>query len=177
MARTWSGASTRAAPPPLRVAARQAVFLLLLGLVLAAVRWAAWPPRLPLVADATVYELELSAPLVDVEQARRYFDEGMHLFIDTREHGPGSPEAVPGAFTVRSDAFDDDLLALLDIITPEDRLVLYGDGNLAVANNVAARLGQRGYANVELLRGGLAAWREGGGPVSPRLPAPATEAP
>ncbi|MDP2093102.1 MAG: TSUP family transporter, partial [Hydrogenophaga sp.] len=63
---------------------------------------------------------------------------------------------------VRPDAFDDDLLALLDIITPEDRLVLYGDGNLAVANNVAARLGQRGYANVELLRGGLAAWREPG---------------
>lgn len=177
MARTWSGASPSAAPPPLRVAARQAVFLLVLGVALAAVRWAAWPPRLPLVADATVYELELSAPLVDVDQARRYFDEGMHLFIDTREYGSGAQDAVPGAFSLRPDAFDDDLLALLDIITPEDRLVLYGDGNLAVANNVAARLGQRGYANVELLKGGLAAWREGGGPVSPRQPAPATEAP
>lgn len=177
MARTWSGASTPAAPPPLRVAARQAVFLLLLGVALAAVRWAAWPPRLPLAADPAVYELELSAPLVEVDQARRYFDEGLHLFIDTREHGPGSADAVPGAFTLRPDAFDDDLLALLDIITPEDRLVLYGDGNLAVANNVASRLGQRGYGNVELLKGGLAAWRDGGGPVSPRPPAPDTEAP
>ncbi|MBK8166814.1 MAG: rhodanese-like domain-containing protein [bacterium] len=177
MPRTWSGATSPAARPPLQVAARQALLLLLLGVALAAVRWAAWPPRLPLAADPTVYELELSATLVEVDQARRHFDEGLHLFIDTREHGTGSPETIPGALSLRPDTFDDDLLALLDIITPEDRLVLYGDGNLAVANNIAARLVQRGYQNVALLKGGLAAWRASGGPVSPRPDATATEAP
>lgn len=171
MARTWSGADNHAAPSPLRAAARQALLLLALSAALATARWAAWPPRLPLVADAADYELDLSAPLVDVATARRHYDAGLHLFIDTREEGPEAAEAVPGAFTVRPGSFDDDMLALLDIIVPEDQLVLYGDGNLAQANNVAARLVQRGYANVELLKGGLSAWRAAGGPVSPRQPA------
>lgn len=177
MTRTWSGASQPAARPPLQAAARQAAFLLLLAVALAAARWAAWPPRLPLAADPAAYELDLSAPLVEVAVARGYFDEGAHLFIDTREHGADAAESVPGAFTLRPGSFDDDLLALLDIVTPDMRLVLFGDGNLALANNVAARLHQRGYANVELLKGGLAAWRAGGGPVSPRQPAPDAEAP
>lgn len=177
MARTWSGATAHAAPSPLRAAARQALLLLALSAALAAARWAAWPPRLPLVADAADYELDLSAPLVDVETARHHYDAGLHLFIDTREAGPEAADAVPGAFTVRPGSFDDDMLALLDIIVPEDRLVLYGDGNLAQANNVAARLVQRGYANVELLKGGLAAWRAAGGPVSARLPVTAPAVP
>ncbi len=177
MARPWSGAASPAAPPPLRVAARQALVLLLLAVALAGARWAAWPPRLPLAADAADYELDLSAPLVEVAQAQRYFEEGAHLFIDTRDYGPAASEAVPGAFTLRPEAFDDDLLALLDIVGPQERLVLYGDGNLALANNVAARLKQRGYENVELLKGGLDAWRAGGGPVSPRQPAAEAEAP
>jgi rhodanese-related sulfurtransferase len=177
MARTWSGASQPVSASPLRVAARQALFLLLLAVALAAARWAAWPPRLPLAADPTAYELDLSAPLVEVAAARDHFDAGAHLFIDTREYGPDAGDSVPGAFTLRPDSFDDDLLALLDIVTPEMPMILYGDGNLALANNVAARLKQRGYGNLALLQGGLDAWRAGGGPVSPREPAPAGEAP
>lgn len=177
MAHSWSGGGGPAERAPLRAAARQALVLLVLAVALAALRWSAWPPRLPLAADAADYELDLSAPLVDVAQARRYFDEGAHLFIDTRAYGPATTEAVPGAFTLRPDAFDDDLLALFDIVGPQERLVLYGDGNLALANNVAARLRQRGYENVELLKGGLDAWRAGGGPLSARQPAPTAEAP
>lgn len=171
MSRTWSGAAAPAARAPLAIAGRQALFLLLLGLALAGVRWVAWGPRLPLQADPADYELELAAPLVDVVTARRHYDEGLHLFIDTREPGPDVVDAVPGAFPVRPATFDDDMLALLDIVVPEDKLVLYGDGNLALANNVAARLLQRGYPNLELLKGGLAAWRQAGGPVSPSAPA------
>ena len=171
MARTWSGATSLPARPPLATAARQLLLLLALSAVLTAGRWAFVGPRLPLRADPADYELELSAPTLEVALARRYYDEGIHLFIDTREEGPGVVDTVPGAFVVRPDLFDDDLLALLDIVSPDDRLILFGDGNLALANNVAARLVQRGYPNVELLKGGLAAWREAGGPVSPRTPA------
>ena len=168
MARTWSRAANALPRPPLAAAVRQALWLLALSVVLAAGRWAFVGERLPLKADAAGYELELAAPLVEVARARRSYDEGVHLFIDTREAGPGVEDTVPGAFVIRPGSFDDDMLALLDIIVPEDRLILFGDGSLALANNVAARLIARGYANVEILKGGLGAWRDAGGPLSPR---------
>lgn len=173
MTRVWSGAAPAARRSPLPLAARQALLVLGLSVVVAAGRWA-WPgPRLSLLADRADYEIELSAPLLDVATAKRYYEEGVHLFVDTRGAGPAVTARVPGAFFIRPDTFDDDMRALLDVIVPEDRFILYGDGNLALANNVAARLIQRGYPNVELLKGGLAAWRAAGGPVSP-LAAPGT---
>jgi rhodanese-related sulfurtransferase len=158
----------------LATVARQALLLLALSTALAAGHWAFLGERLPLKADADDYELELAAPLIAVAQARRSYDEGVHLFIDTREAGPDIEDTVPGAFLIRPGSFDDDMLALLNIIVPEDRLILFGDGSLALANNVAARLIQRGYANVEILKGGLGAWRAAGGPLSPRREAEAS---
>ncbi len=167
MARVWSGAAPMARRSPLVSAARQALLVLGVSVLVAAGRWA-WPgPRLPLRADRADYEIELAAPLLDVDTARRFYDEGVHLFIDTREPGPGVVERVPGAFFIRPGSFDDDVRALLDVIVPEDRFILYGDGNLAPTSNVASRLIQRGYPNVELLKGGLTGWRAAGGPVSP----------
>jgi len=168
MTRTWSRAANALPRPPLAAAVRQALLLLALSAVLAAGRWALVGERLPLKADAAAYELELAAPLIEVAQARRSYDEGVHLFIDTREAGPGVEDTVPGAFVIRPGSFDDDMRALLDIVVPEDQFILFGDGSLALANNVAARLIQRGYPNVELLKGGLGAWRAAGGPLSAR---------
>ena len=150
------------------VAWRQAVLMLAISLALATARWAFVGERLPLGADPQDYELELAAPLIEVAEARRLYDEGIHLFIDTRAVGPGVEDTVPGAFIIRADTFDDDLLALLDIVVPEDRFILFGDGSLAVASSVASRLIQRGYADVRLLKGGLSAWRDAGGPLSAR---------
>lgn len=167
MARTWSLAATSKPRLPVAAVARQALLLLALSTVLAAGRWAFIGERLPLQADAADYELELAAPLIAVAPARRCYDEGVHLFIDTRESGPQLVDTVPGAFPIRPGSFDDDVLALLDIIVPEDRLILFGDGSLVAANNVAARLIKRGYGQVEILKGGLDAWRAAGGPLSP----------
>jgi rhodanese-related sulfurtransferase len=151
-----------------REAWRQAVLLLLASVVLAAGVWAARPDRLPLAADPAVYELELAAPLMDTGEARERFDEGLYLFIDTRPDAREPMVTVPGAFVIRSASFDDDLLAVFDFLLPEDQLILFGDGDLAGTNNVAVKLQGRGYANLSLLQGGLRAWREAGGPVSPR---------
>ena len=46
-------------------------------------------------------------------------------------------------------------------MTPEDHLVLFGDGDLLPVSNIAARLMDRGYPNLLILKGGLAAWRQG----------------
>jgi rhodanese-related sulfurtransferase len=168
MPRTWSRAAAAKSRPSTAAVVRQVLLLLALSTALAAGRWAFFGERLPLKADAADYELELAAPLIEVARARRSYDEGVHLFIDTRESGQPIEDTVPGAFLIRPDTFDDDMLALLNIIMPEDQLILFGDGSLSPANNVAAKLIQRGYTKVEILKGGLGAWRAAGGPLSPR---------
>lgn len=171
MSRSWSRAAAPSPGSPLATAARQALVLLAVSAALTAGRWALVAPRLSLRADPVDYEIEYAAPLVDVAQARTFYDAGIHLFIDTREAGPEVVDTVPGAFVIRASAFDNDLLALLETIVPEDKFVLFGDGSLAVANNIAARLIARGYPEVSLLKGGLGAWRAAGGPTAPRQPA------
>lgn len=168
MARPWSKSDAASPGFPLAASARQALLLLALSVVLAAVRWVGVGPRLPLVADRADYEIEYAAPLLDAAEARKLYDAGIHLFIDTREDDAGAVDTVPGAFVIRASRFDDDMLALLDTIVPDDKFILFGDGSLAVTNNVAARLIARGYPEVSLLKGGLGAWRAAGGPVAPK---------
>ena len=142
-------------------------FLLLVVAVLAtAVIWSLRPNRLPWSATADVYELELSVPLLTVDQALELYDIGDHLFIDTRTDRDRRQE-IPGSFRVRADRFDDDLRRLLDDLFPEDPLILYGDGDLVVIANVAERLQERGYVDVQVLGAGLQAWQNRGGDLSP----------
>ncbi len=168
MARSWSKADSPSPAPVPATAARQALLLLAISIAVTGVRWVAVPPRLSLQADRVDYEIEYAAPLVDAAGARKLYDAGIHLFIDTREGGAELVDTVPGAFVIRASSFDDDMLALLDTIVPEDKFVLFGDGSLAVTNNIAARLIARGYPEVTLLKGGLGAWRAAGGPTAPR---------
>ncbi len=145
---------------------REAALLLLAAAILTAGGWALRPERLPLSADPAYYELELAAPLVAAAEAMALYDAGDHLFVDTR---PGAPATtVPGAFLVREDTFDDDLLRSFDFLSPTDPLVIFGDGDLAAASNVAGRLADRGWTDLRIMSGGLAAWAAAGGPVGAR---------
>lgn len=143
---------------------REAGVLLLATLVVTAVSWSLRSDRLPLRANPAVYELELAAPLVQPAAALALYDEGEVLFADTRTD-PGSGAIIPGAFPLRPDTLDDDLLAVFDFLESETPLLLYGDGSLVVTSGVAARLIERGYADVRILAGGMAAWRKAGGEV------------
>jgi len=155
---------------PWRLSLREAGVLLLAALLLTVFSWLVRPVRLPLRADPAVYELELAAPLLGIDEALRLFDEGNCLFIDTRPQEPGLDVS-----------FDDDLLRLFDDLYPEDQIVLFGDGNLAVPNSIALRLQARGFTDVRILQGGIRDWQAAGGqtgrPYFPALPAePAEEA-
>lgn len=144
---------------------REAALLLVLSCVVLAGSWALRSDRLPLVADARTYELELAAPLVGPEEAILLFDEGVHLFIDTREVQPGSVATIAGALPIRAESFDDDLLDLFDFLMPEDPLVLFGDGDLMSVSTIASRLTDKGYTDLLILDGGVEAWRKAGGEV------------
>ena len=166
---------------PWRLSFREAGVLLLAALLLTVFSWLVRPVRLPLRADPAVYELELAAPLLGIDEALRLFDEGNCLFIDTRPQEPGLDVTIAGAFIIRETSFDDDLLRLFDDLYPEDQVVLFGDGNLAVPNSIALRLQARGFTDVRILQGGIRDWQAAGGqtgrPYFPALPAePAEEA-
>ncbi len=139
--------------------------LLMVSIIATGGWWARTTDRLPWVADPAVYELELAAPLIVVEDALGFYDEGVRLFVDTRSETNGV--TIPGSFFIREATFDDDLLENFDFMFPEDELILFGSGNLSLTSNIAARLIGRGYENVVILKGGLAAWQHGGGDTSP----------
>ena len=143
----------------------QALHLVLVIAVVAVVTWAVRPDRLPLAADAEFYTLDLPAPLVSLDEARAAYDAGTHYFIDTRPDAT-LDDAIPGAFIVRAATFGDDMAAAMDFIYPEDPLILYGADRPVPVGDVAALFQRRGYENVRILQGGLAAWRDAGHPTT-----------
>ncbi len=147
---------------------REACLLFLLALVVTAISWVLRSEGLPLVADPVGYELELAAPLTVTEKALALYDEGDYLFVDTRPRTGGEFQTIPGAFFIREASFDDDLLEYFDFMTTDDHFILFGDGDLFPVSNIAARMKDRGYRNLFILKGGLAAWRGAGGEISHR---------
>lgn len=143
---------------------REAALLFGLAVALAALAWALHPPRLPLRADPTRYELELEFPLVTPAEAVALYDANGAFFVDVR---PGSPaRTIPGAFPIRQDTFDADLREVFDFLSPNDPLIVYGDGNLIVSEVVAKRLQERGFTDIRLLQGDLSGWAKAGGELS-----------
>jgi len=160
-----ASSSERGFPADRATVAGQAGLLLAAAILLTVLSWSLRPDRLPLRADTSVYELELAAPMVDMATALALYEEGLHVFVDTRPTAAAAASglAVPGAVPVRQDSFDDDLLAVFDFMGPDDPLVLYDDGGLLGASNIAARLVERGFGDLSIMAGGVAAWREAGG--------------
>lgn len=145
---------------------RETAWIVLLTLVLAALSWTLRPPRLPLLADAAAYELEIDAPLVTAAEAVALYAANTHVLIDYRE-GESPAPGLPGAFPMRASRFDADKLELFDFFKPElPPLLLVGDGNLVVAANLVSRLAAVGFADATIMSGDLDAWRAAGGEVT-----------
>jgi rhodanese-related sulfurtransferase len=147
---------------------REAGLLLLIALVATAGSWFLRGDRLPLTADPVVYELEIEAPLMEISEALARYDEGDYLFVDARTRTGEDFQTIPGAFLIQESSFSDDLLRYFDFMTPEDNLIIFGDGNLLQVSNTATLLKDRGYPNLFILKGGLTAWRRAGGEIAER---------
>jgi 3-mercaptopyruvate sulfurtransferase SseA len=145
---------------------RQTGLLLLAALLAATAAWALRTPRWPLRAEPALYAQEWAAPLITAGTALQLYHEGKHHFVDTRQLELPQAPHIPGAFSIRPTSFADDLLAASDFMFPSDAFVLYGTDDLAPVSSVAARFQERGYPDVEIMVGGLEAWRTAGGPVS-----------
>lgn len=135
-------------------------------LVLAAASWVVRTPRLPLVADIELYQLELGVPVITPGQAVPLFEAGIHVFVDTRADAL-EKASIPGCFVIRQATFDDDLREVFDFLAQSDPLILYGDGNLLLLTPVLERLKERGYTDIQIMRGDPEAFRAAGGELSP----------
>ena len=145
----------------------QAAVLLVFSVLITALVWGLRSERLPLTADQEVYRLELPVDVVDVAAAIDLYDAGDHLFVDVRNDDERGKTTIPGAFRSRASRFDDDLFDLIDIVYPEDPIVLFGTGDLVGPAHVADLLLARGFEDVQILRGSMAAWRNADGEISP----------
>ncbi|MBC8422945.1 hypothetical protein H8E07_02365, partial [bacterium] len=95
-------------------------------------------------------------------EAVAMYDRNTHLLIDTRTVTRDGLR-IPGAFRIRQDSFEEDLLEIFDFMAPEDSLLLFGDGNLILISAIASRLEERGYRNITIMTGGLDQWSASGG--------------
>lgn len=142
----------------------EAAAILAIATLLTLVAWLMRSPRLPWLAERQVYEYELDHPLISVETALAHYAGGRHLFVDTRPVDDEAADRISGALFLRPESFDDDFQAVHDFIFPEDSIVLYGD-RLQRTAAVAGQLAARGYGELMLLSGDLAAWRAAGGAI------------
>jgi len=149
-------------PYPAKSVLRETMTLLLITLLLAGLSWTLRPPRLPLRADTALYELDLDFPVATPAQAVAMYDGNTHLLVDTRAVTLNGLR-IPGAFRIRQDSFEDDLLEVFDFMAPEDPLLLIGDGNLILVSTIASRLEERGYLNITIMTGGFDQWTASGG--------------
>ncbi len=147
---------------------RETLMLLGIAVILAAASWLVRTPRLPLQADLELYQLELGVPVITAAQAVPLYEAGIHVFVDTRDDA-FSRETIPGCFVIRQSTFDADLREVFDFLAQDDPLILYGDGNLVLVSPVLERLKERGYTELQVMRGDPDSFRAAGGELSPPL--------
>ena len=104
--------------------------------------------------------------MVEIPRALVLFEEGDRLFIDTRSDLTQGMNTILGAFRIRAAFFDDDLYELVDIVYPEDPVLLFGSGDLRKTILLAELLLARGFEDVLVMRGTVAGWHERGGEIS-----------
>ena len=150
---------------PSRNVLREAATLLVVSLALAALSWALHPPRLPLRADPTRYELDLGFPVTSAVKAVAMYEDNSHIFVDTRPAGPQA-RRIPGAFPISQKRFEEDLREVYDFLLQEDPLLLFGGSNLLMTSAVASRLQERGFGDITLMSGDLDLWIGAGGMVA-----------
>jgi len=82
------------------VSLREAGLLMLIAFLATGVSWFLRSDGLSLTADPIGYELELAAPLIQVDPALALYDEGDYLFVDARPSLTDEFQTIPGAFFI-----------------------------------------------------------------------------
>ncbi len=105
-------------------------------------------------------------PLIDVNQAKTYFDDLQTTFVDTRKEEDYNSAHVKGAVFLTPETMQDDFPMVQPLLNEENRLILYCYGpECDMAEEVATFLGKLGYKKLIIMNSGFRAWEEAGFPV------------
>jgi rhodanese-related sulfurtransferase len=133
-----------------------------LGLAINAVRRDPLPYDLP----AATLSTRSGARIVFLSEARRLFEEGNFVFIDTRDEAAFLREHIEGALSLPASDFAE-LYPELTVWTAGQPLLLYGaSGNLLTADDVAQQLHTAGMQDLRMLAEGLGGWKARGYPTA-----------
>jgi rhodanese-related sulfurtransferase len=133
-----------------------------LGLAINAVRRDPLPYDLP----AATLSTRSGARVVFLSEARRLFEAGAYVFVDTRDEAAFLHEHIEGALSLPASDFAA-LYPELTVWTGGQPLLLYGaSGNLLSADDVAQQLYTAGMRDVRLLAEGIGEWKARGYPIA-----------
>ncbi|MFC2173342.1 cyclic nucleotide-binding domain-containing protein [Acidobacteriota bacterium] len=106
--------------------------------------------------------------VVSQPEAAKKQSGGEALFVDARPAAFFDEEHIEGSVNVPLAIFDIMVMMTLDEIEKEKNIVVYGRTiSVLYDEQVAGKLALRGYKNVEILEGGLSAWKKNGYPTEP----------
>lgn len=133
-----------------------------LGLAINAVRRDPLPYDLP----AATLSTRSGARVVFLSEARRLFEEGNYVFVDTRDEASFLREHIEGALSLPARDFAA-LYPELTVWTAGQPLLLYAaSGNLLTADDVAQQMHAAGMRDVRMLAEGLGEWKARGYPIA-----------
>ncbi len=106
-------------------------------------------------------------PRISLEDAAGRFADGAAVFVDARPEADFRRGRIDGALHLPDAAFDDAIGPFFEAVAPETPVIAYCDGaTCPLAESVAKKLIEIGYADVSYLPDGWRQWREAGLPTA-----------
>ncbi len=111
--------------------------------------------------DVTAAAREQDLPTVDLAEAFELFNSGGAVFVDSRPPDCSSRGGSPARSTCRRRSPPDGLAQFAGMVSTEERVIVYCDGNECLASiHVAEQLRARGYRHVGVFFGGWKEWTD-----------------
>lgn len=109
----------------------------------------------------------ITVALIDVNEARKLYDDGQTVFVDARNQQDYTRGSVRGSVFLFPDDIHERFVAVQTLLPENSPIVLYCYGpECDMAERVAEFLGQLGYKKMLIMTDGFSAWERAGYPVT-----------
>jgi rhodanese-related sulfurtransferase len=144
----------------------QLLILIAVSVAAAAVANTVHPVGLPWVFNLTQITRDPQTSPVDLAEAKRLFDDGGAVFMDSRPVSEFDAGHIRGAESVPVEEFDDHLDDVLARFSPDRPLVVYCSGEECMSSvHLAEKLVEYGYLDIRVFFGGWPEWKAAGYPT------------
>jgi 3-mercaptopyruvate sulfurtransferase SseA len=105
-------------------------------------------------------------PMVDLAEARRFFDLGQVLFLDARPAEQYADGHIRGALNLAWPRAESEFIHIADRLATAGVIIAYCDGETCMLSHELARfLADMGFADVRVFVNGWTQWRQAGLPI------------